>query len=136
MRNSNAQNLARILRNRRKAVPTHMTAQRVDPELRSKFSDSVRNVQELTGLWRRVRMAHDAMLRGQINVAQINNDLQQFPYTYHDIDDNLSHLYNTNNRQELVQAFQMNARRGSDIQNTINNLMNDLKLFVQTRGRG
>ena len=119
----------------RRAVPM-TTPTPVDASLRQKFSASVQDVQELTGVARRVMMAHNAMLTGQIDIGSINSSLQHFPYVYHEIDGNLSHLYNTNNRQELVQAFQMNARRSSDIRNTINNLMNDMQLFVQRRGRG
>ena len=108
----------------------------VDASLRGKFSASVQEVQQLTSVARRVMLAHNAMLNGQLNSDLVNSSLQNFPYTYHEIDDNLSHLYNTNNRQELVEAFQMNARRESDIRNTIGNLMNDMQLFVQRRGQG
>lgn len=129
-RNVNFANKSRVAnRSPKRATP-------VDASLRGKFSASVQDVQQLTSVARRVMLAHNAMLTGQLNSDLVNNSLQHFPYTYHDIDGNLSHLYNTNNRQELVEAFQMNARRASDIRNTIGNLMNDMQLFVQRRGQG
>ena len=109
----------------------------VTPQLRGQFSSSVQDVQELTAVARRVMLAHNAMLTGQLNEDLVNRAITgQFPYSYSEIDDNLSHLYNTNNHQELVAAFQMNARRSNDIRNTINNLMNDMQTFVQARGQG
>jgi hypothetical protein len=104
----------------------------VGPQLRGKFSDSQRDAMQMVSVARRLMSAYNALVANtQYSTIDINREMQMSPYKIYDIDDNLTHLYNTNNHQELVAAFQRNVQRCKDLAHQIGSLMDQIDHWVQ-----
>jgi hypothetical protein len=104
----------------------------VSPQLRGKFADSQRDAMQMVSVARRLMEAYNALVANtQYSQINISRQMQMGPYKIADIDDNLTHLYNTNNHQELVAAFTRNVQRCKDLAHQIGSLMDQIDHWVE-----
>ena len=121
-------------------VPTNVVLNPITQAERRQFADLVAEVNTLAGLARRAMFANNVMRLGLTPYTYgemenvINGIMIHFPYVFHEIDDNLSHLYNTNNGNELRRAIQTQQTRVRQLNDAIGSNLNQIIEFVQTRG--
>jgi len=102
---------------------------------RRQFADLVTEINTLASLARRAMLASNVMISGQMpQQSVIVQQTSHFPYMFSEIDDNLSHFYNTNNGNELRRAIQTQQTRVRQLNDTIGSHLDSINRFVQTRG--
>ena len=112
-------------------TPTQQPA--ITQNQRRMVSTKYSEVNRVVSVANRVMLAHTAMLNGQLSEMDLRNiseAMQQYPYVDSRYDGHESHFFTTNNPTEIANVLQALGQRIHQIRNTISNLMDDMDAFV------